>query len=220
MSNFFGCGFLRATILNGSKLYHSHVLLNNIYNDILEQFRESGMKIPVKSQFNRHFKEFITFIRKKKIFSSELKGDYIKHFSNETWVRLKREEKNKHSFSNCEEFIVQYKFMQHTFPIKQRSINIRKNAVLQDITNVNRTQENIISNTSIQTPNELVFTTSIPITGKQSLSYQKEAAKIVYNDMYHNWGKIYETPLTKILTKIPSINLTEKQSSDDKEKDL
>lgn len=56
-------------------------------------------------------------------------------------------------------------------------------------------------------------TVEIPLVQQKTPPLVKEAAKTMFEDMSQKWNKIYDTPLTKILPKIPSTGLVEKKTN-------
>ena len=83
-------------------------------------------------------------------------------------------------------------------------------------------QENTIKNTHLDTPkaaNSIKFQSEIPIT-TPTLPYMKQTATSILKDINEHWLKIYETPFTKVLTKIPECKIMEKISSGDRKKRL
>ena len=69
------------------------------------------------------------------------------------------------------------------------------------------------------TPIAIHLTTTIPV-GESTNSIMKESAMAVLTDVQNQWQKVYDTPFTKVLTKIPECNLKEKDSKSAQKKRL
>ena len=233
MAVFFQCGFLRSCLLHANVRFHSKDTCGK-YSYFQEQFHDY-INIEQK-HFNRKLMDFTAFINKKK-WRGAKREKYVELFSRKVWNILSNTERKKHTLNNCVECLLKYQDSIELFPPvtghRIKGKNKRKIA-LKDITNTPtqsicntplaiETEENIpvkenITN-STPSPNSVTFQSKIPVTEK-SLAYMKASAQSVLKDINKQWDKVYETPFTKVLTKIPECNIVKKSSSSEKKKHL
>ena len=156
--------------------------------------------------FHKKSSEKNTFVRKRK-WSGSTKMEYKLFFSVETWWRLSDEEKITHSLNDCHGCTEKYGTMQRKFP---EALGHRtKKQPLQNITNITPENQNILE-----------LNTSIEIPKSKNISCMKVVAKTVLEDIDKSWNALYDTPFTKVLPKVKTLNLTPRRNKIEKQKHL
>ena len=205
MVNIFQCSFIRCCLLHVNKNFHSSDTAKK-YSHFKEQF--SGIITLDEKHFRRKLKDFVVFMRRNK-WHGEDREKYMECFTRKKWNLLPVTTKKKHCLHNCLECIMKFSAEQNLFPVAKQT----KSVVLTDITNT-------ASNTpEISTSNCIYYQSKIHITDS-SIKGMQQSAKSTLDDISKQWNKVYNTPFTKIITKIPGSNLLEKKSSSEKKKHL
>ena len=205
MTAIFQCGFIRCAVLRGHKEIHS-----GDSDEKFSLFQAQFNYIEInKKHFMRKSKDLIQLLRKKH-WHGEERESYMKHFSLKVWKLLYKGDKVKHTLHDCMGCFSSYKEEQNLFPSASNTNSKRK--VLGDI------NSNAVSVPSQELQNHsMSICTEIPITKPE---YMVESANTVLNDINRGWNKIFDTPFTKVLTKLPTTNLTEKLTENTKKKNL
>ena len=199
MALVFQCSFMRAAILRNNEIYK--VDQEARFERFRQQFAHTELQ---KNYFNRKSKELSCFVRKNSWFG-KVRKDFLADFSNDTWNKLETEIKKEHTIKECKQ-CVKFFNTKNTFP---KVICHRKKTPKRPLRNI----------TNINKPSTVQIKLDIPIQ-KTKLPYMKVAAESILDSVNNEWDSIFDTPFTKVLSKIPSTNLTEKKTDAERKRNI
>ena len=136
-------------------------------------------------------KKFSTWNPRKK----KEREQYFEAFSADNWKELSLERKNEHSLMNCRGCFHRYSVYQSFFPVQSKQFQgcNKENPVIL--------AQNIAANTSRKAGN-------VKCTRRE----YKDGAQKVYEQINPAFERVFNVPLEKALTAIPSLNIQNKKS--------
>lgn len=101
MASVLSCGFVRSLILAGTKIYHSSVVYDKIYEDFERCFSANPNFEETKKYLTGCFKSYAKFIKDKKV-STTIKDQVNEKYTMEAWEKLPLDAREAHSLKDCQ----------------------------------------------------------------------------------------------------------------------
>jgi hypothetical protein len=209
------CGFAKAAIWRFTKDVTEKIKHND--NETLYQHRVRSVQV-IHERFglmftNKKFSvDFKTLQRKlpdlRKKFSTwnprkkKEREQYLEAFSADNWKALSVEQKAEHSLMDCRGCFHRYSVYQSFFPVQSKKFQgcLKENPII--------VAQNISANTSRKS-------VKVNCTRRE---YQDGAQKI-YNEINPAFQRVFNVPLEKALTTVPSLNIQSKKNPAEKKRD-
>jgi hypothetical protein len=209
------CGFAKAAIWRFTKDVTEKIKRND--NETPYQHRVRSVQV-IHERFglmftNKKFSvDFKTLQRKlpdlRKKFSTwnprkkKEREQYLEAFSADNWKALSVEQKAEHSLMDCRGCFHRYSVYQSFFPVQSKKFQgcLKENPII--------VAQNISANTSRKA-------VKVNCTRRE---YQDGAQKI-YNEINPAFQRVFNVPLEKALTTVPSLNIQSKKNPAEKKRD-